>query len=501
MDRSFGDMFDLTQCRRTQLLEKGYQLKEIWECEWSQLKKTREDIKDYVSTLKFTDPLNPRDAFCGGRTNAVKLYHHVNEKEEIHYYDYTSLYPFVNKTARYPLGHPQIISQPGTTDISQYFGLIKCSILPPKGLYHPVLPYKHDEKLLFPLCRSCVEEETQKPMLERSCTCHTDQERTLTGTWCSPELQKALELGYTIQHIYEVWHFNDTKVGLFADYVNTWLKIKTEASGWPKDVGADERKRQQFLRDFKEREGIELEYEKMVPNPGLKQLAKMMLNSMRGKFGQRPNKTQVVEFNDPRHFHKFLDSDKHDITYVSVLDSERVEIHYHEQEEDMTISPNLYIFVACFTTCWVRLRLYEALELLGERILYFDTDSIFFTHEPGQVKHALGNVLGDFKDELEGDHIVEFVSGGPKNYGYLTNRGKTECKVRGFSLNIKGHEYLNYQVLKQIKTPWMSYSSPSTSLVKPQFRFRTRFIGMLKTIPFIPKSKIKNISWCMESGL
>ena len=82
-------------------------------------------------------------------------------------------------------------------------------------------------------------------------------------------------------------------------YVNSWLKVKTEATGWLKDVGTHEDKRQQFLRDFKEREGIELEYDKMVPNSGLKQLAKMMLNSMWGKFGQRPNKTQVIEFNEP----------------------------------------------------------------------------------------------------------------------------------------------------------------------------------------------------------
>ena len=31
----------------------------------------------------------------------------------------------------------------------------------------------------------------------------------------------------------------------FEDYVNTWLKIKQEASGWPEWVGDDEEKRQQ----------------------------------------------------------------------------------------------------------------------------------------------------------------------------------------------------------------------------------------------------------------
>ena len=57
------------------------------------------DIRTFVETLAFTDPLNPRDAFCGGRTNAVKLYHRVTPGQKIHYIDVTSLYPWVNKTS------------------------------------------------------------------------------------------------------------------------------------------------------------------------------------------------------------------------------------------------------------------------------------------------------------------------------------------------------------------------------------------------------------------
>ena len=176
----------------------------------------------------------------------------------------------------------------------------------------------------------------------------------------------------------------------------------------------------------------------------------MMLNSMWGKFGQRTNKTQVKEFDDPMTFSKFHESDKFDIRYVSVLTEERVEIHYkHELEED-PISPNLNIFVACFTTCWARLRLYEALDLLQDRVVYFDTDSVVFRSLPDQPDPPLGDYLGDFKDELStGDYIVEFASGGPKNYGYLTNEGKQECKVRGISLNSEGSKQLNYHVLRQ----------------------------------------------------
>ena len=198
-DRSMHEVYEQTQ-RKIRLLQAlGYNVVEMWECEWTRLKDTSPDIQTFVDSLKFTEPLNPRDAFCGGRTNAVKLYHRVTPGQKIHYINVTSLYPWVNKTCMYPRGHPRFVSQPGHTDITLYFGLIHCRILPPRELYHPVLPYRHESKLTFPLCATCVQNEMVKPPLKRSERCpHADERCALTGTWCSPELYKAVELGYEI---------------------------------------------------------------------------------------------------------------------------------------------------------------------------------------------------------------------------------------------------------------------------------------------------------------
>ena len=326
-DRTMQDVYDQTQQKIHLLRALGYNVVEMWECDWRRLKETSPDIQTFVDSLQFNGPLNPRDAFCGGRTNAIKLYHRVTPGQKIHYIDYTSLYPWVNKTCVYPKGHPRIFSHPGHTDINRYFGLIQCRVLPPRALYHPVLPYRHEGKLTFPLCATCVQEEMPKRPLEWSAQCdHADDQRVLTGTWCSPELQKAEELGYEIQYIYEVWHFDETCEGLFRDYVNTWLKIKEEASGWPSWVGDDETKRQQYIREYYEHEGIQLEYDKIEENKGLRTLAKMMLNSMWGKFGQRLNKTQVREFEDPQAFHQFLDTNTLDVRHVSVMNDAMVEV-------------------------------------------------------------------------------------------------------------------------------------------------------------------------------
>ena len=104
-----------------------------------------------------------------------------------------------------------------------------------------------------------------------------------------------MEKGYTILKIHEVRHFPKTEVELFSNYVNTWLTIKEEAGGWPSHVGNYPTMERQHLADYETREGIKLDLAKIQKNPGLPTLAKMMLNSMWGKFGQRTNKTQVKE--------------------------------------------------------------------------------------------------------------------------------------------------------------------------------------------------------------
>ena len=172
---------------------------------WDHLKQTRSDVQAYVNPLQFVEPRNSRDAFCGRRPNAVKPYHHVSPGQKIHYIDYPSLYPWGNKTCIYPKDHPQFISQPGHTNINNYFGSAKCQVLPPPEMYHPMLPYRHAGKLTFPLCATCVQNEMEKPPLKRYHQCaHSEHKRSLTDTWCTPELQKAVELGYENQYIYVV---------------------------------------------------------------------------------------------------------------------------------------------------------------------------------------------------------------------------------------------------------------------------------------------------------
>ena len=116
-----------------------------------------------------------------------------------------------------------------------------------------------------------------------------------------------------------------------------------------------------------------------------------------------------------------------------ILSADVIELAYKKIEEDAVKGSKTNIFIAAFTTCQARLKLYESLEVLGDRVLYYDTDSVIYTWKPGQTEIPLGDYLGDMTNELdEGDYIVEFVSGGAKNYGYATKHGKSCVKFVAF---------------------------------------------------------------------
>lgn len=143
-----------------------------------------------------------------------------------------------------------------------------------------------------------------------------------------------------------------------------------------------------------------------------------------------------------------LDDETKEIKQLRICNEEILEAVIVDAEEEHQKSDKINIFIAAFTTCHARLKLYDGLDTLKEQVLYYDTDSIIYRWRPGWSDIPTGVFLGQMRDETEGDPIVEFASGGAKNYGYKTRGGKFECKVRGFTLNVRGSAVLNFESLK-----------------------------------------------------
>ncbi len=77
------DLHQATMERTEYLRSQGYNVMEIWQCAIKRELVNDEEMKYYFDNYNRTDPLEPRDALYGGRTNAAKLYHECNETEKI----------------------------------------------------------------------------------------------------------------------------------------------------------------------------------------------------------------------------------------------------------------------------------------------------------------------------------------------------------------------------------------------------------------------------------
>ena len=210
-------------------------------------------------------------------------------------------------------------------------------------------------------------------------------------------------------------------------------------------------------------------------------------DSFWGKFGAilcKPT-TQVVT--TPAHLFQLVSNPAYHIHTVRICNPIALEVVYLDPRDNKADNGRINLFVAAFTTCHARLKLYEYLDHLKEQVLYFDTDSVIYSHLPGQPDIPTGDYLGEMTDELEGDdHIVDFSSGAPKNYGYKTRHGKVERKVRGFTLNVRGSRQLNYDVLRQSVLDELTHPLDhrrDVPVVNPHFFTRHPATKQLKVAP------------------
>ena len=96
-DRTIEEVYEAT-CLKTRILrDAGYTVVEKWGCEFAAQKKTDPELQTFLENFELVSPLEPRDAFYGGRTGATALYAKAAEGEDISYVDFTSLYPSINK--------------------------------------------------------------------------------------------------------------------------------------------------------------------------------------------------------------------------------------------------------------------------------------------------------------------------------------------------------------------------------------------------------------------
>ena len=177
-----------------------------------------------------------------------------------------------------------------------------------------------------------------------------------------------------------------------------------------------------------------------------------------------------------------------DISTLRLCTDDILEAVYTSVHDNAIKGTKTNIFVAAFTTCHARLKLYGSLDTLQEQVLYYDADSVVYQWRPNQPSIGIGDFLGDMTDELDGDVITDFVSGGAKNYGYTTRQGKVVCKVRRFTLNVRGVAVLSFQTMKdnilaELENPLEHRRT--TNVITPYYFQRNLEQKRIKVVPRI----------------
>ncbi|CAL6102645.1 Conserved_hypothetical protein [Hexamita inflata] len=419
--------------------------------------------------------IDNRDVFRGGRTECF-----VNKRKFdptkfcLKAFDLTSQYPSM-MMHNLPLSNP-VVTEGGDTqyinNLTNYalnltgtaeellikylkresekrVGFVKCKILPPQNLQTPCLGVKINGKLLFPLCRTCAQNQACDMSNKAVCT-HSVEQRVLYGYFPDCEMIQAIHLGYRIQQVYETIIYQksayNTPEFVGNKYVQKLTYFKTlnsDAADYNKEVlqALDD------IIDFKlvgqkvfiKIKGSEMEFEQIKENKALKQIYKLMLNSLYGRFGMNivRQESQVVQTQEE------LDQLVYSGQNCQIKNIGNKWLVKSDDPEELQILKKCKsnFFLAGYVTASSRICLYQLQEHIRQNykgeILYSDTDSCYCL-VPIEFKSVqnfpLKMTLG-IKNEIAISDANEWVCIGSKAYAYTNGK---KYKQAGKGITIKG---------------------------------------------------------------
>ena len=329
-----------------------------------------------------------RDAYFGGNVGnyTQETKGRVNRA---YHYDMNSQYPkaMLNKL---PIGDPVFSTN---TDLSYYFGFVYALITPPS---------EAELKNLYIQCRN----------VQGKIVCP----RTPFYRWiASFELESALKDNYKAQIFYGINFPNSSEVDsskLFEKYVTHFYDKKKNA-----------------------KDNIE------------RNIAKLMLNSLYGKFGQKDieNRIKIVSRDEAN---KLLKS--HHVSYFADINEEKVLIKYSSKlneklkriysKEDKLIQLETNfqkergvasaVQISCAIAAYARMSINPFKNIISNRLNYSDTDSLIL--EKKLSYNIVGSELGQWKLEA----VIEkgiFIR--PKLYSYYTKEGILKKVASGVDSN------------------------------------------------------------------
>jgi hypothetical protein len=289
-------------------------------------------------------------------------------------------------------------------------------------------------------------------------------------TFTSVELKEAINVGYKITRIYSALKF-EKYTGLMKDYVEFFLKMKIENN---KHYSPEECNR---INSSHKKLGFtfEVKSEDTCKNPGMKQLAKICLNSLWGKFGQRATLDSYEYITEWNRMLLQLGDKTINTKSWHIINNSCVELRYNEDNDKTVEAEYISEITATFTTANARLRLISMLNWLRpSQLIYCDTDSVIFLYDGTNQNHKyptnddktkptnvlFGDALGEWENEFSNDEwIDEIVVGGAKRYSYKTNKGKITIKQKGITLDRANSNVFTFENVRNVSLKNVSLES------------------------------------------
>nr|YP_009228203.1 plasmid related DNA polymerase [Rhizophagus fasciculatus]AJK91334.1 plasmid related DNA polymerase [Rhizophagus fasciculatus] len=349
----------------------------------------QEGLKVYDLSKSLDSKL--RNAYCGGIVDVYR----PHLKGLGYYYDVNSLYPTA-MCKPMPVGIP-IERSLTTSDFyneRKFIGFVEATVQAPINEYIGLLPIKHQGKLICPGGR-------------------------FKGLFFfSEELRFAIDNGYTLLEITKGFEFSEGK-HTFLDLITQLNEMKITA----------------------QREG----------KPTIRNLAKLLMNSMYGRFGMHPSltKTQFHTQEGIENLSQYWDlKNRIDFGEINLVTLELAKEWILQNKGEQELIKNLMdlgnktnVAIAAAVTAHSRMIInsFKLLALdLGLQIYYSDTDSLVLNGTLPE-EHLDNATLGKLKLEHK---IQEGIFVMPKVYYLKTEEGQEVTKCKGFPGKLSRAQYL-----------------------------------------------------------
>nr|CAD2190267.1 unnamed protein product [Meloidogyne enterolobii] len=474
-----------------------------WECEINNMLSKDRNMRRKFENYIDNGPIDIRASFFGGRTGPLRLFYKPKDGESISYYDVTSLYPFINVSTKYPVGHPTVhilnedVAWTCSSDNKYNLAILKVFVIPPRKIDVPVLPVKLDDRLLFPLCAACARLYPKGKVDEKYNCQHSDEQRGWVSTCTSLELNVALDEGYTVTKLFRVLEYTSSDNTLFRSYIAEFMAQKIHASGFDNSIKGKTEAENNFIKECAEMFNINIEREKMIPNKGKRTQAKLCLNNLWGRFSLRNfGLSQCTVTDDPAKVRNLMDDVSKEVTGLDELTQDVVLISHLTKKDWIEEHDCSNVVISLWTTSCARLHLLKAMQKVvrtpGCTLLYTDTDSLIFAHPKESCPLQLGPHLGQFTDEYPRHRIIEYCSGGAKQYGLKLQRKdqmdaapEYVLKIRGITLNwdVVTNQGMQYENFKEKVLNFATEECSPINILYPNFLRPTVKRGSVLTQP------------------